>query len=91
MDIENNQDDMKAIIALPVDVVETGGSICVTCQLYGIPEEEIRIDLERNQLILYASKQHETYQQKISLPEGLHISKKKFRDGILEIILERPQ
>jgi HSP20 family molecular chaperone IbpA len=69
-------------------VTETGGTICVNCQLHGVPEEEIRIDLERDQLILRATKQDVTYFQKIGVPEGLRITRKKFRDGILEIVLE---
>jgi HSP20 family molecular chaperone IbpA len=90
MNITNPQDEEKAVIAPLTDVTETGESICVTCQLQGIPEEEIRIDLERSQLTLYASKQNETYLQKITVPEGSRIIKKKFRDGILEIMLKRP-
>ena len=89
MDVTNLQDDEKSVVAPPTDVIETGGSICVTCHLQGIREEEIRIDLENGQLTLYASKQNETYLQKITVPEGSRIINKKFRDGILELTLER--
>lgn len=89
MEITDQQDDEKSVVAPLTDVTETGGSICVTCHLPGIPEEEIRIDLEKGQLTLYALKQNETYMRKIKVPEGSRIINKKFRDGILELTLER--
>jgi HSP20 family molecular chaperone IbpA len=90
MDMTNRQDDKKSVVAPPTDVTETGGSLCVTCHLTGISEEEIRIDLDKSQLILYASNRNGTYLRKITIPEGSRIIRKKFRDGILEITLERP-
>jgi len=90
MDITNRQDDEKTVIAPPTDVTGTGGCIRVTCHLQGICEEEIRIDLEKSQLTLHASKQNETFLRKITVPEGSRIINKKFRDGILELTLETP-
>jgi HSP20 family molecular chaperone IbpA len=88
MDITDQQIDEKIIVTPLTEVTETGGSICVTCHLQGIPEEEIRIDLEKGQLTLYASKQNEMYLRKITVPEGSRITRKKFHDGILELTLE---
>jgi HSP20 family molecular chaperone IbpA len=90
MEFMNPQDEGKAIIAPPTEVTDNGGFLCVTCHLHGIPEEEIRIDLEKSQLTLRASKQNETYLRIVTVPEGSRITRKKFHDGILEIILERP-
>jgi HSP20 family molecular chaperone IbpA len=90
MNIPDQQDTEKAVSTPLTEVTETGDNICVTCHLHGIPEEEIMIDLERNQLTLYASKRNGEYLHKITVPGGSRIIKKKFRDGILEITLERP-
>jgi HSP20 family molecular chaperone IbpA len=71
-------------------ISETGISFKIICQLPGISEEEIRIDREGTQLIISTSHQNPTLVQKITVPADSTISKKKFRDGTLEIILERP-
>ena len=71
-------------------VSETGISFKIICQVPGISEEAIRIDLEGTQLIISTSNQHTTVVHKITVPEDSYICKKKFRDGVLEIILERP-
>jgi HSP20 family molecular chaperone IbpA len=80
----------KTIIVPPTGVTENGKSICITSQLPDIPEEKIRIDLERTRLIISASKQNEKVMREIIVPDGSRISEKKFKDGVLEIILDRP-
>ncbi|MGB7787660.1 Hsp20/alpha crystallin family protein [Methanoregula sp.] len=80
----------KTVIIPPTGISENGRSICIISQLHGVPEEDIRIDLERTQLIISALVRTEKVMRKITVPDGSQISKKKFRDGILEIILERP-
>lgn len=80
----------KTIISPPTGISQSGRSIIIISQLHGIPEENIRIDLEKKQLIISASKPDAMVMRKISVPEGSRISKKRFRDGILEVILERP-
>ena len=80
----------KTIIVPPTGTSEQEKSIHIISQLHGIPEEKIRIDLEKTQLIISASKQNEIVMQKITVPLGSQIKQKKFRNGILEIILERP-
>lgn len=82
--------DKKIMIVPPTGISENGRSICIISQLHGIPEEDIRIDLEKTQLIISALLRTETVMRKITVPAGSRISRKKFRDGILEIILERP-
>jgi HSP20 family molecular chaperone IbpA len=82
--------DEKTIIVPPTGISESGRLICIVSQIHGIPEEEIRIDLEKTQLVISTSNEKTAILQTITVPEGSRISKKKFRDGILEIILERP-
>jgi HSP20 family molecular chaperone IbpA len=71
-------------------ISETGISFKIICQMPGIPEEEIRVDREGTQLIISTSNQDPTLVQKITVPADSTICKKKFHDGTLEIILERP-
>jgi HSP20 family molecular chaperone IbpA len=87
---KKEQKDKKIVIVPPTGISENGRSICIISQLHGIPEEDIRIDLEKTQLIISALLRTETVMRKITVPAGSRISRKKFRDGILEIILERP-
>jgi HSP20 family molecular chaperone IbpA len=82
--------DEKTIVVPPTGISESGRLICIVSQIHGIPEEEIRIDLEKTQLVISTSNEKTAILQTITVPEGSRISKKKFRDGILEIILERP-
>jgi HSP20 family molecular chaperone IbpA len=82
--------DKKTLIVPQTGISESGSLICIISQIHGIPEEEIRIDLEKTQLVISTSNEKTAILQTITVPEGSRISKKKFRDGILEIILERP-
>ena len=87
---KKQSNDEKNIVIPPTGISENGRSICIVSHLHGIPEEDIRIDLEKTQLIISAVIRTGKVLQKVTIPEGSRISKKKFRDGILEIILERP-
>jgi HSP20 family molecular chaperone IbpA len=80
----------KKVIVPPTGISENGRLIYIVSQLHGIPENNIRIDLERTLLTISALIRTEKVMRKISVPEGSRISKKKFRDGILEITLEQP-
>lgn len=80
----------KTVIVPPAGVSESGRQICVITHLHGIPEEQIRIDLDRTRLIITSSKTDTPVKKTIRVPEGSRICRKKFRDGILEITLERP-
>jgi HSP20 family molecular chaperone IbpA len=82
--------EAPAIAAPPTGISESGRSICIIMHLHGIPEEEVRIDLEEAQLIVSAAEPKRLFRQKITVPPGSRISRKKFRDGILELTLERP-
>jgi HSP20 family molecular chaperone IbpA len=80
----------KIIIVPPTGIGKNERTICIISHLQGIPEDEIRIDLERTQLIISAPIQNKKVLQKITVPEGSQIIKKKFDNGILEIVLDRP-
>ena len=87
---KKKQKEEIPVIVPPTGISENGESICIISQLHGVPEEDIRIDLEKTQLTISALMRTEKLLRKVTVPEGSRISKKKFRDGILEIILERP-
>jgi HSP20 family molecular chaperone IbpA len=80
----------KNTIVPSTSVSETGISFKIICPLPKIPEEAIRIDLEGTQLIISTLNHDTATVQKITVPENSYICKKKFSDGVLEIILERP-
>jgi HSP20 family molecular chaperone IbpA len=83
--------DDTSLIIPPTGISENDHTICIVSHLHGIPEEDIRIDLEKTRLTISAVIRTGKVLQKVTIPEGSRISKKKFRDGILEIILEKPR
>jgi HSP20 family molecular chaperone IbpA len=87
---KRSRKEAPAITVPPTGISEQGRSICIIMHLHGIPEENVRIDLEKVQLIVSAAKPDGQFLQKITVPSGSRISRKKFRDGILELTLERP-
>ncbi|MFZ2073007.1 MAG: hypothetical protein WB986_05300 [Methanoregula sp.] len=88
--IKKPQKHEKSVIVPPAGISRSGTSICVVCQLPGVHEEKIRIDLEQTRLIISAVNENGKIAKKITVPAGSWIRQKKFRDGILEIILELP-
>ncbi|HVP96081.1 Hsp20/alpha crystallin family protein [Methanoregula sp.] len=68
----------------------TGRLIYLTIELRGVVEEQIRIDLEKTTLTLSISENEKTLRKVIQVPEGVRLFRKKFSDGILEIVLEKP-
>jgi HSP20 family molecular chaperone IbpA len=90
-DIKKHKTGDKIIVVPPDNVSEGERSICIICQMQGVPEEEIRVDLEGTQLIISTPVKNATVMRKIVVPEGSTISKKKVRDGVLELILKRPE
>ncbi len=87
---EKPQKRQKNTIVPPAQVTKIENSIRIICQLHGIPEEKIRIDLEKTRLTISVPKENERVMKKITVPAGSRISTKKFHDGILELILEQP-
>ncbi|MDD1729699.1 MAG: hypothetical protein LUQ50_11600 [Methanospirillum sp.] len=66
-------------------------SLRILTNLPGIDEEKIRIDLENNAslITITASGTRVQYQKKIVIPYDVRFLKKRFSDGVLEIILEK--
>lgn len=74
----------------PISMTDDGRRRCIRVDLPGVPEEKIRIDLEKTTFTVSISGDENTLRKAIQVPEGVRIFKKKFADGVLEIILEKP-
>ena len=61
----------------------------IRSELPGIAEEKIRIDLDKNSVTILASDATNQYKKVISLPFDVKFSKKRFSDGVLELVLEK--
>jgi HSP20 family molecular chaperone IbpA len=64
--------------------------IHVSIDLPGITEEQIRIDLEKTTFTVTISGDDNMLRKTIRVPRGVRIFKKKFSDGVLDILLEKP-
>jgi HSP20 family molecular chaperone IbpA len=71
-------------------MTDTGRYINVNIDLYGVQEEKIRIDLEKTTFTVSISENEKTLRKVIKIPAGVRIFKKKFSDGVLTLILEKP-
>ncbi|MFY9749545.1 MAG: Hsp20/alpha crystallin family protein [Methanoregula sp.] len=74
----------------PISKSYTGRHIYLTIDLQGVAEEQIRIDLEKTAFTLSIYENEKTFRKVIRIPEGVRLFRKKFSDGILEIVLEKP-
>lgn len=72
-------------------LLDEGKFIRILTELPGIAEEKIKIDLENNvpSVIITGSDTGIRYKKVISIPCEVRFRKKKFSDGILELILEK--
>jgi HSP20 family molecular chaperone IbpA len=61
----------------------------VLVELPGVDETKIRIELENHTLVIIASDRKKIYKKEIPLSQRPRISSKKFRNGVLEITLEK--
>jgi HSP20 family molecular chaperone IbpA len=73
----------------PCSILEEKGGIRVIAELPGISEEKIRIDLDGKILIITANggRQH---RMEISLPYKASLGRKRFHNGVLDLLLEKP-
>jgi HSP20 family molecular chaperone IbpA len=71
------------------ECTEENNRICLVVNLPGVSEMKIRIELDNQFLIISASNGDKEYRKEITLPWNARIVRKKFRDGVLELILER--
>jgi HSP20 family molecular chaperone IbpA len=70
-------------------VLEEEKILRIRSELPGIAEEKIRIDLDKNSVTILASDATNQYKKVISLPFDVKFSKKRFSDGVLELVLEK--
>jgi len=72
-------------------VFDDGKFLHIHTELPDIPEERIKIDLENHSSSVTIAAADTIKQYKISLtvPCGVRFSKKRFSDGVLELVLEK--
>jgi HSP20 family molecular chaperone IbpA len=70
-------------------LTEENKTLRIRTELPGIAEEKIRIDLDKNSVIIRASDSVKQYKKVITMPFEIKFSKKRFSDGVLELILEK--
>jgi len=76
----------------PVDVFEGERKIRLIAELPGINEEDIKIDLNENVLVVFAYGKDRTYYKNIELPSpSENIIGRLYNSGFLEIILEKKE
>ena len=74
----------------PVRVTDDDRYVHIRIGLPGVTEEQIRIDREKTSLTVSISRDGKTLRKITHIPTGARFLKKKFSDGVLEIILEKP-
>jgi len=79
------------IIEPVTDLYDNGKFLHILTKLPDIAEEKIKIDLENHStsVTICASDTARQYKTSISVPCEVSFSKKRFSDGVLEIILEK--
>lgn len=74
-----------------IDIIEEGETIKIYIELQGIKRENIKLRLVGKQLIVSALNEDKRYQKKIKLPFKISRNnvRAKFRNGVLEIIINK--
>ena len=87
-----NRDNLKDSNGFdpPVRMTDDGRHIHVSIDLPGIAEEQIRIDLEKTTCTVCISDMEKTIKKAIQVPQGARFFQKRFSDGVLDIVLEKP-
>ncbi|MGA2160643.1 MAG: Hsp20/alpha crystallin family protein [Methanoregula sp.] len=87
-----DRDNLSDDIAFdpPIRMTDDDRYIHVNIDLPKVTEEQIRIDLEKTLFTLSVSDDEKTLRKAIRIPQEARLFKKKFSDGVLEIILEKP-
>jgi len=76
----------------PVDVFEGERKIRLIAELPGLNEEDIKIDLNGNVLVVFAYGKDKTYYKNIELPSPYdNIIGRLYNNGFLEIILGKKE
>ncbi len=69
--------------------LDEGRYLHIFVKLPGVSEEKIRIDLERNALMVSAADDKRVYNKTIRVPDNVRICKKMFQNEVLELTLEK--
>jgi len=76
----------------PVDIYERGEKIRLIAELPGINEEDIRVYLNKDVLVIFANGKDRNYYKNTTLPRSSeHIIGKLYNSGCLEIILGKKE
>lgn len=88
---KDTSEDVSAekIIELTSTLYDGGDYFRIIAELPGIAEEKIRIDLENSTVAISASHENGMYRKTIDLPCEVRLSRKRFSNGTLELILEK--
>lgn len=92
MTIENSENNKPIISIEPVTtILEDEKFFRILAELPDIEEEKIRIDLENHPTLItiMASDTTKKFTKEITLPCEIRFCKKRFSNGVLEIILEK--
>jgi HSP20 family molecular chaperone IbpA len=79
------------IIEPPVTILDEGKFLRILTELPGVAEEKIKINLENTStsVTIVATDTVVKYKKVITIPCEVKFSKKRFSDGVLEIVLEK--
>jgi HSP20 family molecular chaperone IbpA len=83
------QNTSKETIEPVVTLFDEANYIRITAEMPEIREETIRIDLEKSTLFISASGNGRQYKKEIPLPARIRFGNKRFRNGVLELYLEK--
>jgi HSP20 family molecular chaperone IbpA len=72
-----------------ITLLDEGKFLRIIAELPGVFEEKIRIDLEKTSVTIVASDTVKQFKKVITVPCEVRFSRKRFSDGILELILEK--
>ena len=89
----NNSQNAKSIkiIEPATTLIDEGKILRIITKLPGIAEEKIKIDLENHStsVTIVATDSVIQYKKVITIPCEVKFNKKRFSDGVLELILEK--
>jgi HSP20 family molecular chaperone IbpA len=88
-EIHSKKDGTGKTIEPVITLLDEGKFLRISAELPGVLEEKIRIDLEKTSVTILASDTGKQYKKVITVPCEVRFSKKRFSDGILELILEK--
>ena len=75
----------------PVRICEDDRFVRIRSHLPGVAEERIRLEIEDTILTISALAEGKSYKKAIRVPAGSRLLRKKFYEGMLEIVFEKTQ